>query len=198
MNGNKEDIRIDIKEQKNQGNNQFDNDAENCHLYDVKINDSKSFTIKLQAVTLPQLSFRRTKMTIIDTTDKKSVEYYIDSKKTLTGNYVSDDDECIDKIIGILEKNENITLNDKTIKVSYDGGDGKKRQYDAYTQKAKYSFVDENHATSLMSQVKDKMEMRAADIILSSAYDMLKKPINDHVSCCLAGLNGIKSAWKQK
>lgn len=210
MNDNNNGVKIEIEELEH-NSEQFDENAENCELYNVKISSEgkeQSFTIKAQTVKIDELTFKRRKITITDNKNT-SMTYFTDGKKEHikgtndTSNDLKkiNDNDDINTIIDVLEHDKNIELKNKSINLCFKSDDGntyKCNEYEKY-KPYDYKIVNEAKLKSFTNRLSEGMQAYLANTIIGSTFDSFKEVTNDNskvVGCCLDVFRNIKNIFK--
>ena len=212
MNDNNNNIvKIEIEEC-NCSKEQFDENAEDYGLYEIKISsadkEDKKFTIKAQTVKIDELVFKRRKITITDNKNT-SMTYFTDGKKEhIKGtNDTSNDlkkinnDNDINKIIDVLEHNKNIELKNKSINLCFKNKDGNTYECNEYEKYKPYDYkiVNEAELKSFPNRLSEGIKACVGNIIIGIAFDRFKNIANsyNHVaSGCLDTFKEIKKIFK--
>ena len=210
-NNNNNIVKIEIEEC-NCSKEQFDENAEDYGLYEIKISsadkEDKKFTIKAQTVKIDELVFKRRKITITDNKNT-SMTYFTDGKKEhIKGtNDTSNDlkkinnDNDINKIIDVLEHNKNIELKNKSINLCFKNKDGNTYECNEYEKYKPYDYkiVNEAKLKSFTNRLSEGMQAYLANTVIGSTFDSFKEVTNDNskvVGCCLDVFRNIKNIFK--
>ena len=210
MNDNNNGVSIEIKECK-YDSEQFDENAENCEIYNVKISSEgkeQSFTIKAQTVKIDKLAFKRRKITITDNKNT-SMTYFIDEKKEHikgTNDASNDlkkinDNDDINTIIDVLEHNKNIELKNKSINLCFKSKNGNTYECNEYEKYKPYDYkiVKEADLKSLTNRLTEGIQAHVANAVIGCAFNRFKTTANsyNHVaSGCLDVFRDIKNIFK--
>ena len=212
MNDNNNNIvKIEIEEC-NCSKEQFDENAEDYGLYEIKISsadkEDKKFTIKAQTVKIDELVFKRRKITITDNKNT-SMTYFTDGKKEhIKGtNDTSNDlkkinnDNDINKIIDVLEHNKNIELKNKSINLCFKNKDGNTYECNEYEKYKPYDYkiVNEAELKSFPNRLSEGIKTYAAKAMIGCVFNRLKNMTNSNnqvAGGCLDVLKEIKKIFK--
>ena len=210
MNDNNNGVKIEIEECKC-SKEQFDENAENCELYNVKISSEgkeQSFTIKAQTVKIDELAFNRRKITITDNKNT-GMTYFTDGKKEHikgTNDASNDlkkinDNDDINTIIDVLEHNKNIELKNKSINLCFKSKNGniyKCNEYEKY-KPYDYKIVNEAKLKSFQNRLSEGIQAYVANTMIGNAFGRFKKTANSYNKVahgCLNVFEEIKTLFK--
>lgn len=210
MNYNNNSVMIEIEEREH-NSEQFDENAENCELYNVKISSEgkeQSFTIKAQTVKVPNLTFKRRKITIMDNKNT-SMTYFIDGKeKHIKGtNDASNDlkkfnnNDDINKIIDVLKYNKNIERKNQSINLCFKSKNENTYECNEYEKYKPYDYkiVNEADLKSLINRSSEGIQTYVADTMIGNTFGRVEKIANSYNQVaieCLDVFRNIKNIFK--